>query len=141
MSIKSVSEANAANLFKSSSSKNNSLEESFESFLAQDVKSADEKKEAAKNEQTAKIEKFKQDLFNYGPMGLAFKLNMDKIQEKLDKKREELKALYGVENMQGDELTKTLKAIDEVMMIYEKQIREELKAQSELEKQQNPAKA
>ena len=109
--------------------------------MAQDIKSVNEKKEAAKNKQNAKIEKFKQDLFNYGPMGLAFKLNMDKIQEKIDKKREELKAQYNVENLHGDELTKTLKAIDETLMIYEKQIREEMKAQKELEDQQNSAKA
>lgn len=137
MSIKSVTNTSNSTLFQSSSSKESTLTDTFESFLANDLKALDEKKAQAKAEQQTKIEKFKQDLFNYGPMGLAFKLNMDKIQEKLDKKRTELEDQYDIKNLSGEEHTKALKAIDETMMIYERQLREEMRASKELDDQQN----
>lgn len=66
---------------------------------------------------------------------MAYKLNMYKIAEKIEKKRFELEANYDIKNLNGDELKSALRAIEEVMMAYAKELREQTKATSELEKQ------
>lgn len=120
-----------SNFLNSRISKNAEPSQSFEEIL----KAQNDEKKAIKQSQKEAIEKFKNDLFSYGPAGMAYKLNMDKIAEKLEKKRAELEGMYDIKNLSGDELKSALKAIEEAMMAYAKELREQTKATSELEKQ------
>lgn len=83
----------------------------------------------------AKVEQFKKDLEELGPLRLAFKLNMDKIKEEADKKRAELMELYDVANLSGEEKAKTIAAIEEMVEAFKKQLFEQMRAAKELEEQ------
>lgn len=120
-----------SNFLNSRISKNAEPSQSFEEIL----KAQNDEKKAIKQSQKEAIEKFKNELFSYGPAGMAYKLNMDKIAEKIEKKRAELEGMYDIKNLSGDELKSALKAIEEAMMAYAKELREQTKATSELEKQ------
>lgn len=120
-----------SNFLNSRISKNAEPSQSFEEIL----KAQENKEKSVKKSQKEAIEKFKNELFSYGPAGMAYKLNMDKIAEKLEKKRAELEGMYDIKNLSGDELKSALKAIEEAMMAYAKELREQTKATSELEKQ------
>lgn len=85
------------------------------------------------SEALAKVEQFKKDLEELGPLRLAFKLNMDKIKEKVEEKRVELMELYDVANLSGDEKAKTIVAIEEMLEAYKKQLLEQMQAAKELE--------
>lgn len=115
----------------STSQKNAEPAQSFEEML----KAQESKQQSVKKSQKEQIEKFKNDLFSYGPAGMAYKLNMDKIAEKLEKKRAELEASYDIKNLSGDELKFALRAIEDMMKAYQKELSEQMKAMSELEKQ------
>lgn len=101
--------------------------------------SSEIKKISGKNsefsETLAKVEQFKKDLEELGPLRLAFKLNMDKIKEKVEEKRAELMELYDVANLIGDEKAKTISAIEEMLEAYKKQLLEQMQAAKELEEE------
>lgn len=81
----------------------------------------------------AKVEQFKKDLEELGPLRLAFKLNMDKIKQKIEEKRAELMELYNVTNLSGEEKAKTIAAIEEMVEAFKKQLLEQMQAVKELE--------
>ena len=80
----------------------------------------------------AKVEQFKKDLEELGPLRLAFKLNMDKIKEKIEEKRAELS---------GDEKAKTIASIEEMLEAYKKQLLEQMQAAKELEDEKQAQKS
>ena len=81
----------------------------------------------------AKVEQFKKDLEELGPLRLAFKLNMDKIKEKIEEKRAELTKLFEVAKLSGDEKARTIASIEEMLEAYKKQLLEQMQAAKELE--------
>ena len=82
----------------------------------------------------AKVEQFKKDLEELGPLRLAFKLNMDKIKEKIEEKRAELTKLFEVAKLSGDEKARTIASIEEMLEAYKKQLLEQMQAAKELER-------
>ncbi|MCI7464489.1 MAG: hypothetical protein MSA79_07625, partial [Campylobacter sp.] len=68
----------------------------------------------------AKVEQFKKDLEELGPLRLAFKLNMDKIKEKIEEKRAELAKLFKLAELSGDEKARTIASIEEMLEAYKK---------------------
>ena len=81
----------------------------------------------------AKVEQFKKDLDELGPLRLAFKLNMDKIKEKIEEKRAELAEIFEVAKLSGDEKARTIASIEEMLEAYKKQLLEQMQAAKELE--------
>ena len=83
----------------------------------------------------AKVEQFKKDLEELGPLRLAFKLNMDKIKEKIEEKRAELAQLFKLAELSGDEKARTIASIEEMLEAYKKQLLEQMQAAKELEEE------
>lgn len=81
----------------------------------------------------AKVEQFKKDLEELGPLRLAFKLNMDKIKQKVEEKRAELAEIFEVTKLSGNEKAKTIASIEEMLEAYKKQLLEQMQAAKELE--------
>ena len=89
----------------------------------------------------AKVEQFKKDLEELGPLRLAFKLNMDKIKEKIEEKRAELTKLFEVAKLSGDEKARTIASIEEMLEAYKKQLLEQMQAAKELEDEKQAQKS
>ena len=89
----------------------------------------------------AKVEQFKKDLDELGPLSLAFKLNMDKIKEKIEEKRAELAQLFKLAELSGDEKAKTIASIEEMLEAYKKQLLEQMQAAKELEDEKQAQKS
>ena len=88
----------------------------------------------------AKVEQFKKDLDELGPLRLAFKLNMDKIKEKIEEKRAELAQIFKLAELSGDEKAKTIASIEEMLEAYKKQLLEQMQAAKELEDEKQAQK-
>ena len=89
----------------------------------------------------AKVEQFKKDLEELGPLRLAFKLNMDKIKEKIEEKRAELAQLFKLAELSGNEKAKTIASIEEMLEAYKKQLLEQMQAAKELEDEKQAQKS
>ena len=89
----------------------------------------------------AKVEQFKKDLDELGPLRLAFKLNMDKIKEKIEEKRAELAQIFKLAELSGDEKAKTIASIEEMLEAYKKQLLEQMQAAKELEDEKQAQKS
>ena len=89
----------------------------------------------------AKVEQFKKDLEELGPLHLAFKLNMDKIKEKVEEKRAELAQLFKLAELSGDEKARTIASIEEMLEAYKKQLLEQMQAAKELEDEKQAQKS
>ena len=89
----------------------------------------------------AKVEQFKKDLEELGPLRLAFKLNMDKIKEKIEEKRAELAQLFKLAELSGNEKAKTIASIEEMLEAYKKQLLEQTQAAKELEDEKQAQKS
>ena len=89
----------------------------------------------------AKVEQFKKDLEELGPLRLAFKLNMDKIKEKIEEKRAELAQIFEVVKLSGDEKARTIASIEEMLEAYKKQLLEQMQAAKELENEKQAQKS
>ena len=89
----------------------------------------------------AKVEQFKKDLEELGPSRLAFKLNMDKIKEKIEEKRAELAQLFKLAELSGDEKARTIASIEEMLEAYKKQLLEQMQAAKELEDEKQAQKS
>ena len=89
----------------------------------------------------AKVEQFKKDLEELGPLRLAFKLNMDKIKEKIEEKRAELAQLFKLAELSGDEKARTIASIEEMLEAYKKQLLEQMQAAKELEDEKQAQKS
>ena len=89
----------------------------------------------------AKVEQFKKDLEELGPLRLAFKLNMDKIKEKIEEKRAELTELFKLTELSGDEKARTIASIEEMLEAYKKQLLEQMQAVKELEDEKQAQKS
>lgn len=89
----------------------------------------------------AKVEQFKKDLDELGPLRLAFKLNMDKIKEKIEEKRAELAQLFKLAELSGDEKARTIASIEEMLEAYKKQLLEQMQAAKELEDEKQAQKS
>ena len=89
----------------------------------------------------AKVEQFKKDLEELGPLRLAFKLNMDKIKEKVEEKRAELVQIFEVVKLSGDEKARTIASIEEMLEAYKKQLLEQMQAAKELEDEKQAQKS
>lgn len=89
----------------------------------------------------AKVEQFKKDLEELGPLRLAFKLNMDKIKEKVEEKRAELAEIFEVAKLSGDEKARTIASIEEMLEAYKKQLLEQMQAAKELEDEKQAQKS
>ena len=89
----------------------------------------------------AKVEQFKKDLEELGPLRLAFKLNMDKIKEKIEEKRAELAKLFKLAELSGNEKAKTIASIEEMLEAYKKQLLEQMQAAKELEDEKQAQKS
>ena len=104
-----------------------------------------EKKISGKNSEIsktlAKVEQFKKDLEELGPLRLAFKLNMDKIKEKIEEKRAELAQLFKLAELSGNEKAKTIASIEEMLEAYKKQLLEQMQAAKELEDEKQAQKS
>ena len=85
----------------------------------------------------AKVEQFKKDLEELGPLRLAFKLNMEKIEEK----RAELAQLFKLAELSGDEKARTIASIEEMLEAYKKQLLEQMQAAKELEDEKQAQKS
>ncbi|MDD7324135.1 MAG: hypothetical protein SOU37_03455 [Campylobacter lanienae] len=93
------------------------------------------------SEALAKVEQFKKDLDELGPLRLAFKLNMDKIKEKIEEKRAELAQLFKLAELSGDEKARTIASIEEMLEAYKKQLLEQMQAAKELEDEKQAQKS
>ena len=93
------------------------------------------------SEALAKVEQFKKDLEELGPLRLAFKLNMDKIKEKIEEKRAELAQLFKLAELSGDEKARTIASIEEMLEAYKKQLLEQMQAAKELEDEKQAQKS
>lgn len=89
----------------------------------------------------AKVEQFKKDLEELGPLRLAFKLNMDKIKEKIEEKRAELAQIFKLAELSGDEKARTIASIEEMLEAYKKQLLEQMQAAKELEDEKQAQKS
>ena len=89
----------------------------------------------------AKVEQFKKDLEELGPLRLAFKLNMDKIKEKIEEKRAELAQLFIFSFFFCFEKDKTIASIEEMLEAYKKQLLEQMQAAKELEDEKQAQKS
>lgn len=89
----------------------------------------------------AKVEQFKKDLEELGPLRLAFKLNMDKIKEKIEEKRAELAKIFKLAELSGDEKARTIASIEEMLEAYKKQLLEQMQAAKELEDEKQAQKS
>ena len=89
----------------------------------------------------AKVEQFKKDLEELGPLRLAFKLNMDKIKEKIEEKRAELAKIFKLAELSGDEKARTIASIEEMLEAYKKQLLEQMQAAKELEDEKQVQKS
>lgn len=89
----------------------------------------------------AKVEQFKKDLEELGPLRLAFKLNMDKIKEKIEEKRAELAQLFKLAELSGNEKARTIASIEEMLEAYKKQLLEQMQAVKELEDEKQAQKS
>ncbi|MDY5304623.1 MAG: hypothetical protein SPH02_06900 [Campylobacter sp.] len=89
----------------------------------------------------AKVEQFKKDLEELDPLRLAFKLNMDKIKEKIEEKRAELAQLFKLAELSGDEKARTIASIEEMLEAYKKQLLEQMQAAKELEDEKQAQKS
>ena len=89
----------------------------------------------------AKVEQFKKDLEELGPLRLAFKLNMDKRKEKVEERRAELTKLFEVAELSGDEKARTIASIEEMLEAYKKQLLEQMQAAKELEDEKQAQKS
>ena len=89
----------------------------------------------------AKVEQFKKDLEELGPLRLAFKLNMDKIKEKIEEKRAELAKIFKLAELSGDEKARTIASIEEMLEAYKKQLLEQMQAAKELEDEKQAKKS
>ena len=93
------------------------------------------------NKTLTKVEQFKKDLEELGPLRLAFKLNMDKIKEKIEEKRAELAQLFKLAELSGDEKARTIASIEEMLEAYKKQLLEQMQAAKELEDEKQAQKS
>ena len=93
------------------------------------------------NKTLAKVEQFKKDLEELGPLRLAFKLNIDKIKEKIEEKRAELAQLFKLAELSGNEKAKTIASIEEMLEAYKKQLLEQMQAAKELEDEKQAQKS
>ena len=104
-----------------------------------------EQKRSGKNSEfskaLAKVEQFKKDLDELGPLRLAFKLNMDKIKEKIEEKRAELAKIFKLAELSGDEKARTIASIEEMLEAYKKQLLEQMQAAKELEDEKQAQKS
>ena len=89
----------------------------------------------------AKVEQFKKDLEELGPLRLAFKLNMDKIKQKVEEKRAELVQIFEVAKLSGDEKARKIASIEEMLEAYKKQLLEQMQAAKELEDEKQAQKS
>ena len=89
----------------------------------------------------AKVEQFKKDLEELGPLRLAFKLNIDKIKEKIEEKRAELAQIFKLAELSGDEKARTIASIEEMLEAYKKQLLEQMQAAKELEDEKQVQKS
>ncbi|MDY6187454.1 MAG: hypothetical protein SPH77_01290 [Campylobacter sp.] len=89
----------------------------------------------------AKVEQFKKDLEELDPLRLAFKLNMDKIKEKIEEKRAELAKIFKLAELSGDEKARTIASIEEMLEAYKKQLLEQMQAAKELEDEKQAQKS
>ena len=74
-------------------------------------------------------------------MRLAFKLNMDKIKQKIEEKRAELVQIFEVAKLSGDEKARTIASIEEMLEAYKKQLLEQMQAAKELEDEKQAQKS
>ena len=115
------------------------IEQNTTLFTSSEQKISSKNSEFSKT--LAKVEQFKKDLEELGPLRLAFKLNMDKIKEKIEEKRAELTELFKLAELSGDEKARTIASIEEMLEAYKKQLLEQMQAAKELEDEKQAQKS
>ena len=110
-------------------------------FTSSELKEKRSGKNSEFSKTLAKVEQFKKDLEELGPLRLAFKLNMDKIKEKIEEKRAELVQIFEVAKLSGDEKARTIASIEEMLEAYKKQLLEQMQAAKELEDEKQAQKS
>lgn len=124
--------------------KNIPKNEKFSNFLEQP-----EQPEEKKNSEVAlgdivtddEVSSFLHKLTSMGASAFWFNFNLEKIQEKIEKKREELLEEMGLDEMDdvqkaSKEVQEALKEIEAILQDYAKELMEQIKAKDELEKSQ-----
>lgn len=86
------------------------------------------------------VEVFREKLTSMGAVAFFQHFNMEKIEKMLEEKREELEAALGLDEtteppLEGKERENALGALEEMMEAYAKQIKEQMAARKELEKE------
>ncbi|MBR8464810.1 response regulator [Campylobacter sp. faydin G-140] len=99
-------------------------------------------KAVASSSGTSDVEEFKQKLSELGAYGYLSQLNLDKIDEKIEQKKEELTELLGLNDpsKSTDERTELSKILEKLVADYRKELQSSLSNNSLLEKQQKLAR-
>lgn len=90
---------------------------------------------------TTNVQNFVDNLTQLGASAFLLKFNLEKIQELLDKKREELKSALGLDDkatppLEGEKRAKALAELEKILEDYAKELLEKLKNKEELSKPQ-----
>ncbi|EAJ1231314.1 hypothetical protein YY92_00845 [Campylobacter fetus] len=72
------------------------------------------------------VEKFLENLSKYGSAVTLININQQKIDEKLEQKRQELMASLDVENLSDEDKAKAIASINETLEDYKKQLEKEM---------------
>lgn len=86
------------------------------------------------------VNKFKDELVKYGSYAFLNALNAEKINEKIEQKRAELKEILGlndIENINDDKISQLNKILEDMLNDYKKELNERIKNNAILEKAQN----
>lgn len=88
-------------------------------------------------------EAFRQELTSMGAVAFFYNFNMEKIEELIEEKKQELKASLGLDEganppLEGQERAQALAHLEQMLESYTKQLREQMEAKSVLEGKKSP---
>lgn len=123
--------------------KNTTENDKFASLLEK-PKSEEETTVSTKGITDSDVDNFINKLTSMGASAFWLNFNLEKIQEKIDKKREELMEKLGLnktnsEEMTGDDKQAALKELEKLLDDYIKELMEQMKAKKELANSQKPS--
>lgn len=86
------------------------------------------------------VDKFKDELVKYGSYAFLNTLNAEKINEKIEQKREELKEILGLndaKNINDEKISQLNQILEDMLNDYKKELNDRVKNNAILEKAQN----
>lgn len=127
-------------MLNSLSTKTKETTAEFESELQRQLMDNLKSQNIEKEVQTdAAVEEFKRELSSMGAISFLQSFNLEKIEELMEKKKEELMESLGLSDktqppLSGEERTTALKTLEDLLADYKKELLEKTQAENKLEK-------